>query len=171
MQGRGLVLKLHTSFCTQPYSIHPQLHTYSLHTALFTNLWHKLYIHSQQMLNWMLSILHRVQTAICKIVLYDWITFPIAFNLEIEWAFFQVVLENPAYGRHQISWPMRLVAPHNLIFYLHLHLHLHLHNLLPGWPCQRSAAWLILPQFEGQWEASEKLCGKGSSATSGHRDC
>ena len=44
---------------------------------------------------------------------------------------------------------MRLAAPQNLVFhlhlYLHLHLHLHLHDLLPGWSCQRSAAWLILP--------------------------
>ena len=35
------------------------------------------------------------------------------------------VIQNPSYGRHQIYRPMRLVAPHNLVFYLHLH-------LLPG---------------------------------------
>ena len=48
--------------------------------------------------------------------------------------------QNHAYGRHQISRPMRLVAPHNLVFHLylylhlflclHLHLHLHLHYLV-----------------------------------------
>ena len=53
---------------------------------------------------------------------------------------------NPAYERHPIFRPMRLVAPHNLVFHLHLHPNLHLHGLLPGWSCQRSApAWLILP--------------------------
>ena len=50
--------------------------------------------------------------------------------------------KNPACGRHRISQPMLLVAPHDLVFHLHphLHLHLHLHDLLPSWswviPCQ-----------------------------------
>ena len=40
-------------------------------------------------------------------------------------------------------------ASQNLVFHLHLQFHIHLnlnlHDLLPRWPCQQSAFWLILP--------------------------
>ena len=30
------------------------------------------------------------------------------------------IWKNPAYGRHRISWPIWLIAPHNLVFHLQI---------------------------------------------------